>query len=84
MLGLLAKDDTGLEPGGEEPDAAVMERVRAWLAAVFDEVDEHVVIAVTHSDWITHAMLEVGLGTFNWFEPRNNELIPIIIEDVRV
>lgn len=84
MLGLLAKDDTGLEPGGEEPDAAVMERVRAWLAAVFDEVDEHVVIAVTHSDWIKHAMLEVGLGTFNWFEPRNNELIPIIIEDVRV
>ena len=42
MLGLLAEDDTTLVPDREETDASVVHRLRAWFAAVFDEVDEKV------------------------------------------
>lgn len=82
MLGLLAEDDRVLPLNGEETGDSVVQRVRAWFASVFDEVDDKVVIAVTHSDWISTAMRDLGIDK-TWFVPRNSEIIPVIVEDTR-
>lgn len=82
MLAMLAEDDLGLEPSEEESEWSVVQRLRTWFAAVFDEVDEDVVVAVTHSDWISHAMTDLGIRK-PWFVPRNNEILPVIVEDTR-
>ena len=74
--------ESDLDPKEEESEEAVVQRLRTWFAAVFDEVDENVIIAVTHSDWINHAMTDLGIPT-HWFVPRNNEILPVIVEDTR-
>ena len=81
MLGLLAQNDLAMA-GHEEQEEALVERVRTWFGSVFDEVDEKVVIAVTHSDWIKLALRELDFRK-PWVVPRNSEIFPIIVEDVR-
>jgi broad specificity phosphatase PhoE len=82
MLGLLAEDDLSLGPGHEEQESALVERVRTWFASVFDEVDENVIVAVTHSDWIKLALRYLDVRK-PWVVPRNSEIFPVIVEDVR-
>ena len=81
MLGLLAQNDLAMA-GHEEQEEALVERVRTWFGSVFDEVDEKVVIAVTHSDWIKLALRDLDFRK-PWVVPRNSEIFPIIVEDVR-
>ena len=81
MLGMLAEDDMDLAMD-EESESDVVHRLRAWFANVFDGVDENVVIAVTHSDWINHATSDLGIHK-RWFVPRNAEILPVIVEDTR-
>ena len=82
MLGLLAHDDVNLTPGREEGENELVGRVRTWIASVFDEVEDQVIVAVTHSDWIKLAMHDLGVDK-SWLVPRNNEMLPVIVEDTR-
>ena len=66
----------------EEQESALVERVRTWFASVFDEVDENVIVAVTHSDWIKLALRYLDVRK-PWVVPRNSEIFPVIVEDVR-
>jgi broad specificity phosphatase PhoE len=81
MLGLLAEDDLALG-SKEESEYALVERVRTWFSSVYDNVEENVVIAVTHSDWIKLALRELDIEK-PWVVPKNGEIFPIIIEDTR-
>jgi hypothetical protein len=82
MLGLLAQDDVNLTPGREEGENELVSRVRTWISSVFDEVEDQVIVAVTHSDWIKLAMRDLGVDK-SWLVPRNNEMLPVIVEDTR-
>ena len=82
MLGLLAHDDVNLTPGREEGESELVGRVRTWIASVFDEVEDRVIVAVTHSDWIKLAMHDLGVDK-SWLVPRNSEMLPVIVEDTR-
>ena len=81
MLGLLAEDDLALG-SKEESEFALVERVRTWFSSVYDHVEENVVIAVTHSDWIKLALQELDIKK-PWVVPKNGEIFPIIVEDTR-
>ena len=81
MLGLLAEDDLALG-SKEESEYALVERVRTWFSSVYDHVEENVVIAVTHSDWIKLALQELDIKK-PWVVPKNGEIFPIIVEDTR-
>ena len=75
MLGLLAEDDLSLGPGHEEQESALVERVRTWFASVFDEVDENVIVAVTHSDWIKLALRYLDVRK-PWVVPETRRSFP--------
>jgi broad specificity phosphatase PhoE len=81
MLGLLAENDLALG-SEEESESALVERVRTWFSSVYDHVDENVIIAVTHSDWIKLAMRELDIKK-PWVVTKNSEIFPIIVEDAR-
>ena len=70
------------DAGREEGENELVGRVRTWIASVFDEVEDRVIIAVTHSDWIKLAMHDLGVDK-SWLVPRNNEMLPVIVEDTR-
>ena len=81
MLGLLAEDDLALG-SKEESEFGLVERVRTWFSSVYDHVEENVIIAVTHSDWIKLALQELDIKK-PWVVPKNGEIFPIIVEDTR-
>jgi broad specificity phosphatase PhoE len=82
-LGLTHQSDLDLGDIKSETMLGVMSRVKVVLANVFDKYqDDNVVLMVTHSDWIVAALMELYPDTLG-FVPKNGEIVPIVIEDMR-